>query len=772
MKTKQFVSLRSYAIFEEPRMRISLLTLLLALSVPLSIVAQTSLAYAQGEFDDEFDDEFGDEESAEEAEATAPPPADSIEADLAELGAEPMDEDEDFSGEGEDDEAEPEEEGARDRDLRMMSTLYGPTGGIHVPDARGGAVDSFRLQLATEFFVSSDFLVEGDQNDRIGATLSLSWTPMEYLEVFASISSYANSNNMSDPQLFQVLGDTTLGAKGAYGVLPWLTVGGDLTLALLNTVGDIGLALKSTSFALRGNLTADLRDLDESTIPLIIRFGLQYSFDNSSGLVEDVEQQRYDGLVDPASVMIEESRHLITAQERFALNINRTDFLNIGLGFEAPLQVTDGFYLNPLLEWTWSLPVNRQGYSCLFIPDADDPDRPMGGGDGCLDKEGLSAFPMNLTLGVRVQPPVDGLSFHVAADIGLTGTSTLTRELATNAPYNVHMGLAYNYDMVDPPIPDPIIREVEREVEIEAPQALLGRVQGSVIDAQTGSPVDGAVIRFPGRELTALATGSNGRFVTYALEPGVVQFDISHDEYNPGRCQAEIPDERPETGELLVSVRCDLSPMPRMGEVAGTLRSDTGSNVNGASVRLSGPATRTVTSDAAGRFSADRLPPGTYRVRVDADGYLIKLTEVQIVAREVADPAIVLVAQPRRPSVTIRGRTLQIRRRINFVTNSAEISDSSTPLLTEIADVIIRNPNLRSIEIQGHTDNRGGATRNRELSQQRADAVRTWLITHGVEATRLTAQGYGQARPLVPNITAGNRARNRRVQFVIQEQSE
>jgi len=130
------------------------------------------------------------------------------------------------------------------------------------------------------------------------------------------------------------------------------------------------------------------------------------------------------------------------------------------------------------------------------------------------------------------------------------------------------------------------------------------------------------------------------------------------------------------------------------------------------------------------------------------------------------------VAQPRRPSVVIRGRNLQIRRRINFVTNSAEISDSSSGLLTEIADVIIRNPNLRRIEIQGHTDDRGGANRNRELSQQRADAVRTWLLANGVEASRLTAQGYGQTRPLVPNITAGNRARNRRVQFVIEEQTE
>ena len=89
--------------------------------------------------------------------------------------------------------------------------------------------------------------------------------------------------------------------------------------------------------------------------------------------------------------------------------------------------------------------------------------------------------------------------------------------------------------------------------------------------------------------------------------------------------------------------------------------------------------------------------------------------------------------------------------------------------MEEIADVILRNPQLASIEIQGHTDDRGGREHNEELSQRRADAVRVWLIQHGVEAHRLQAVGYGQTRPLVPNITSSNRARNRRVQFVVQE---
>ena len=73
------------------------------------------------------------------------------------------------------------------------------------------------------------------------------------------------------------------------------------------------------------------------------------------------------------------------------------------------------------------------------------------------------------------------------------------------------------------------------------------------------------------------------------------------------------------------------------------------------------------------------------------------------------------------------------------------------------------------MEVQGHTDNSGTAEHNKILSEQRAEAVRAWLVQHGVAADRLIARGYGQEKPLVPNVTGGNRARNRRVQFIIAE---
>jgi hypothetical protein len=78
-----------------------------------------------------------------------------------------------------------------------------------------------------------------------------------------------------------------------------------------------------------------------------------------------------------------------------------------------------------------------------------------------------------------------------------------------------------------------------------------------------------------------------------------------------------------------------------------------------------------------------------------------------------------------------------------------------------------RNPCLQSVEIQGHTDNVGIAEHNKTLSEQRANSVRGWLADHGIESSRLVAKGYGQDKPISPNVTPAGRERNRRVQFII-----
>ena len=179
-----------------------------------------------------------------------------------------------------------------------------------------------------------------------------------------------------------------------------------------------------------------------------------------------------------------------------------------------------------------------------------------------------------------------------------------------------------------------------------------------------------------------------------------------------------------------------------------------------------------MTADASGDARVADATPGRYLARVDAEGFLLGEQAFDIVPRADGTQQITLLPRPRRAQVQLRGRRIQIKRQINFVTDSEEILPTSNGLLAEIADVILRHPELRRIEIEGHTDDRGGADHNLDLSQRRAEAVRRWLVDHGVEESRISARGYGSTRPLVPNITSANRARNRRVQFTVLESAE
>ena len=88
-------------------------------------------------------------------------------------------------------------------------------------------------------------------------------------------------------------------------------------------------------------------------------------------------------------------------------------------------------------------------------------------------------------------------------------------------------------------------------------------------------------------------------------------------------------------------------------------------------------------------------------------------------------------------------------------------------LLSEVARKLNDNPTWK-VRVEGYTDNVGGKAANQHLSRQRAAAVMNWLIDHGVDRSRLTAKGYGDARPLGDNSTEDGRAKNRRVELVRQ----
>jgi OOP family OmpA-OmpF porin len=102
---------------------------------------------------------------------------------------------------------------------------------------------------------------------------------------------------------------------------------------------------------------------------------------------------------------------------------------------------------------------------------------------------------------------------------------------------------------------------------------------------------------------------------------------------------------------------------------------------------------------------------------------------------------------------------------ILFDVDKASIQPTSMGTINSIYDVLKNNPNLK-LEIDGHTDNTGTSAHNLVLSQSRAEAIKAQLISMGIDASKLTAKGLGDTKPITKNDSAEDRANNRRVEFV------
>ncbi|MFH1263058.1 MAG: OmpA family protein [Pseudomonadota bacterium] len=101
---------------------------------------------------------------------------------------------------------------------------------------------------------------------------------------------------------------------------------------------------------------------------------------------------------------------------------------------------------------------------------------------------------------------------------------------------------------------------------------------------------------------------------------------------------------------------------------------------------------------------------------------------------------------------------------IQFDTNQATLKSESFPRLDLAVEVFKKYSSVR-IDIAGHTDSTGSQARNAKLSQERADTVKGYLVTHGIDSKRITAVGYGKSRPIANNRTKAGRAKNRRIEF-------
>lgn len=247
--------------------------------------------------------------------------------------------------------------------------------------------------------------------------------------------------------------------------------------------------------------------------------------------------------------------------------------------------------------------------------------------------------------------------------------------------------------------------------------------------------------------------GTLGYFCSYSNEgkvagKGVGKYDVfQFDLYKEARPDSIVfikGEIKKETDEPLTNFTVEIKNMKTHEKTIAVVDSTTGQYMAAVNLKKNGKTTDLmITANAQDHaFTAE----------------LIKMKEdVSLKKPPIADPMEIKKAET--------GKSFVINH-IYYATGAADLYPQSFPILDEFAEFLVNHPNMK-VEIQGHTDNVGGAAENIKLSQERANNTMNYLIGKGVNAENISAKGYGPNKPIADNKTIEGKAKNRRTEFMI-----
>ncbi len=596
-------------------------------------------------------------------------------------------------------------------------SLYGQTGILRTISARTGKPGYFDLGLHGRWFYFDDFIRPAavDENAFFGGQLSFGVALTEFVEVALATQFATNANNSSVPASLFTTGDLLPSVKVGYAFLPY-AVALDMRAQIPTAQDQVGLDAGNFSFTATGIFTYDM--YEEQDVPLRVHANLGYTYQNA----------RNSGA--PESYLIpgvEGALLALTTQSWFY------DQLSFGLGVEAPLP-----YATPFVELTTQTAIGVAA----------------GEGAGAGDY-GFGDSVVILTPGVRGSVG-RGLSFDLGIDIGLAGTGGGTGpdvgKLVVGQPYNplwaVQLGVSYTFS--------PFVAETQ--VEVREKSRAQGLVKGCV--KSEGAPVLDAVVEYAGMSGPRILVDDNGCFQSPLVDVGALTVRITHSDHQPKTETVEI--RKDETTPLEV----ELVAAPRFGVFKGTAVDEDDATVDAVVEVAQGGTVKKSAKTTGGAFEV-QLPPGKYQVVVKSPGFLQQGTAIIIEPLGKTTQNFML----KRPSKTritkVTSEKIEISSKIPFELGKDRLLKAAEFVLDDVVDVLLANPQLGTIIVEGHTDTTGEEQANKLLSDLRAAAVVDYLVEHGVPVSRLEAKGYGFSRPIASNDTEAGRAKNRRVEFVI-----
>ena len=582
-------------------------------------------------------------------------------------------------------------------------TIMGATGLMRTYQAGGLETGTLGLSLQLEYFKGSNIVRRDDEVSRFLGHIGVSWTPLDFLEVWFTGSGRAVRNSQGLPEVIQSVADLNFGLKGFYGVNDWLSVGGLLNVNLPAGANRVGTDFSGTGLDILALSTFDLRSALD--IPMRAHLNVGYRLDNSANLF-DFELDRV---------------------ERFGQGIYGYDRIFLGVSVDAPMK-----YITPFAEWTLEWP---NGAACDGTID-----------QGCVGEIGFASYPSFLTVGARTEP-VNGLSFNVGVDMGLTTAES--QGTPAIPAWNFLIGAAYNLN----PRPAQVV-----EVPVEVPVAVgsvMSHVEGVIRESGSQAPIAGARIRYVDTDFTDQITGDNGRFRTFDFEPGTgVVIEVSHPEYVTREMAVTITEE-------VLSGPIDMEPSFTGALVQGTVGTTGPAEVT---VSLRGEQNYDIVADEDGAFEME-IEPGQYRVIVHAPGHQSARDIMTLDAgRHTIDESLSALSATAQFRFTGDGfGPANADARIDFAADGS-LTPEAIALLDGVVALLAAEGTGRVL-VRSHTDPKETIEEELNLTTNRATAVIDYLVGQGVSAARLEADGVGAAEPLFPNIADRNRRRNNRVEF-------
>ncbi|MFH1016567.1 MAG: OmpA family protein [Pseudomonadota bacterium] len=590
-------------------------------------------------------------------------------------------------------------EGSPSAERRLLAPHpIGPVGLFRTFSAERGfyGPGSFTMSVTSGYFDMKGFPIAGQNTKKLSGRVSVAYTPIAPIEIFASGWAFTNDNDTT-VNLLQQVGNLDYGLKAAYDLGSEIALGPIFVGHFQKNATDLDFHSHAYTYDL---IAAATLDRLRRNFPFRAHLNAGYRWDGTKHLLDVAAPE----------------------EARVAYGVLGFNAIIAAVGFEVPVKRVV-FSAEYSTEQTFGTP--NAGYK---------------------DK------PQRVTLGLRYFPTKnEALALEAAGDIGFFATHDANR-VVREPDWQLIAGLTYAFGAYGR------VKEAQPQPAAQAtPTAVL---VGTVTEEKTNQPVGGAEIQLCGTQVSPIVTDSEkGRYRSYPLPDGDCKVTVSADGY----------DTRTESVKLAAAaeVRKDFvlgRAQPSKGVVLLQVKDSAGQGAKAVVSLPDLPQVQPMETDDSGQLTL-RLPVGVYRIVADRGDERGESPSIEVI--EGHEMASEIQIAP--TDVKLEAKSITLKQSIAFVSGSDQLTDNSMKILDRVARLLKYHPEIRNVEIGGHTDSTGSAEANVKLSQRRADAVRAYLATQGVEIDRLATVGYGLSRPIASNATKQGRLANRRVEFKIIE---